>query len=87
MSTKAENAEIAVLQSQMIEVKSELKDIKLEQKVGFSGLNSKLDNLDSKYALKEDVKKLKIQTIPLTVITTAIITALIYYFINNVGTK
>jgi hypothetical protein len=83
MANKQENAEIAVLKTQMIEVKAELKDIKLDQKEGFLALGTKLDNLDSKYALKEDVKKLKWQTIPLTIIMTAVITALVYYFINT----
>jgi hypothetical protein len=81
------NAEIAVLQAQMIDVKTELKDSRREQKEGFDAVFAKLDGLDSKYALKEDVKKLKWQTLPLTVLTTALITALIYYFVNSVSGK
>jgi hypothetical protein len=74
MATKQENADIAVLQDNMKEVKKTLERIE-----------GKLDGLDAKYALKEDVKKLKWQTIPLTIIMSSVLTALVYYFISHVG--
>ena len=45
MTTKAESVEIAVLQTQMTEVKTQLSDFGKAQSEGFATLNTKLDTV------------------------------------------
>lgn len=73
MSSK--DPEIAVLQSQMGEVLSQLKDI-----------NTKLDvqtNKDQTYATKGELRTFKWITVPLIIILTAVITALVSFYFSH----
>lgn len=52
MATKSESVAIGVLQDQMKNVQDDVKEIKADMKVGFQSLESKIDDLDKKFAAK-----------------------------------
>lgn len=75
-----ENADIRVLQSQMMDVKGDVATILGEIKA----INDKLDN---KYTTKEEFNSFKRIAMPATILLTAIITALVMFFFNNISPK
>jgi len=91
MATKSENADIAVLQSQMIEVKSSILDLKKDQHEGFEKLYGKLEEQSKVFATKDEVEDLrkhmsKNKTLErlLLVVASVIITFLLTFFLNNI---
>ena len=79
MATKSESVAIGVLQDQMKNVQDDVKDIKKDMRAGFSSLETKMDNLDKKFAAKW------VQTIVaglVAAILLAFIGVIISYFMN-----
>jgi pilus assembly protein TadC len=96
MATKSENVEIAVLQEQMETVKDVLKQVSSDTK----SIRVSVDNLPTIYATKADLtdhaktvkddltahRKSQLAQAITSVLITAIITALVYYFITHTVT-
>lgn len=80
MAIKSDNSEIAVLQTQMEEVKELLGGI-------VSDVKEIKDSLPSKYATKDELKNFKRYAIVSTALTTAVITALVVFFFTHVDLK
>lgn len=78
MATKSENADIAVLQTQMTSVESDVTDIKKDVK-------TILENLDTTYVKKNEFKAFKWTTIPITIVATVVITFLATSFLQSLN--
>lgn len=86
MSTKSENSEIAVLQTQMEEVKDGLKNLKTT----VERIENKIDERNEKYVLHSDFSAFKRQywlSHTLTALLTAIIIGTIEYVVLGVLKK
>lgn len=77
MVTQSENSDIAILQTQMIEVKATLSEIKTE-------LQQINGSLSDKYTTKEQFESFRRVTFPVTILITAIITGLVVFFFQNI---
>jgi cytoskeletal protein RodZ len=78
LASKSENAEIAVLQSQMEDQTRLLHELK-------TSVDTIKDSLESKYATKEELKSFRRFALPATIIITAVITSLVAFFFANIG--
>lgn len=76
MATKSENSDIAVLQDQMETVKTDLKTAN-------DGIKAISAALSEKYVRKEEFKSFKWITVPLVIIITAAITALVSFYFTH----
>ncbi|MDL2342300.1 MAG: hypothetical protein QFB87_04465 [Patescibacteria group bacterium] len=76
--TKSINPEIAVLQDQMNNVKDTLNEVRGDVK-------AIKDALDERFVRKEEFKTFRIVTLTTSVFITAIVTALVYFFISTIS--
>lgn len=79
MATKSENAEIAVLQDQMVTMKADVNEVKTDVKA----IRAALEN---RFVRKEDFKAFKWITIPLVILLSATITALVGFYVTHQNT-